>query len=183
MAQVMQSQAIFALTLAAAEIPTGYFADRFGRRTSILCGAILCGLSFSGLIFVQNFLHVLVYEVTIGIAMGLISGADIALIYDQLHQNFPAHGDSSASNFSKASTKAFANLQLSLVLGESVAALISGFLAVKGIGHVVIAQAVVGWIPLICVLFISERKGEKSSLENLNHFRRNNILLFNSNKL
>jgi MFS family permease len=131
MAQVMQSQAIFALTVALAEIPTGYFADRFGRKMSIFCGAVLCGLCFTGLIFVQNFTHVLIYEVMIGIAMGLISGADIALLYDQLHRTNPGTDEASLANFNKASSKAFANLQLALLLGESIAALASGFLAVK----------------------------------------------------
>lgn len=159
MAQVMQSQAIFALTMACAEIPTGYFADRFGRKTSLISGAILCGLSFNSLMFVRNFEDVLIYEVIIGIGMGLISGADVALMYDQLHHKFADKDERLSPSFSKVSSKAFANLQLSLVLGESIAALMSGFLAVKGMRQVVIAQAAVGWIPLICALFIKENAG------------------------
>ena len=41
MSEVLQTQAIFALTIALCEVPSGYIADIWGRRGAILAGAAL----------------------------------------------------------------------------------------------------------------------------------------------
>ena len=38
MTQVLQTQALFALTIALCEVPSGYIADLWGRRNAILAG-------------------------------------------------------------------------------------------------------------------------------------------------
>ncbi len=40
MSQVLQTQALFALTIAICEVPSGYIADMWGRRNAILVGGI-----------------------------------------------------------------------------------------------------------------------------------------------
>ncbi|MCX6118227.1 MAG: MFS transporter [Proteobacteria bacterium] len=146
MTQVMQAQAVFALTVAAMEIPTGYIADRFGKRLSIFFGALLYAGCFTGLTFVDSFFGILIYEVMIGIAMGFVNGADISLIYEnfkgkttQLDKNVPV-------------SVAFANYQLAVTLGESTAAVLSGFLVSYGLRSVVLAQAIFGWMPVVLSL-------------------------------
>lgn len=72
---------IVALTL---EIPSGYFADYFGRRTSIMIGG---GWSLLGLLiyfFGKTFPVFILGEICIGIGKSLVSGADVALVYDSL---------------------------------------------------------------------------------------------------
>jgi MFS family permease len=154
MTQVMQTQAVFALTVATVEIPTGYFADRFGRGASLLAGSVLYGLSFSSLLLARDFFDIVLYEIAIGIAMGFVNGADVALLYEHLHRNAASKStkDPSLPPRHTATSKAFANLQLSSVLGESTAALLAGFIALHGLRPVLVAQAIVCWIPLICVL-------------------------------
>ena len=41
MSQVLQTQAMFALTIALCEVPSGYIADMWGRRQAILIGSAL----------------------------------------------------------------------------------------------------------------------------------------------
>lgn len=82
MNQVLQTQALFALTIALLEVPSGYIADLWGRRQAILLGAALFALGFLYLLRADSFVDFLVYEVILGVGVSLISGADLALLYD-----------------------------------------------------------------------------------------------------
>jgi MFS family permease len=82
MAQVLQTQALFALTVAMLEVPSGYIADVWGRKRAILIGSALNGLGFLTLAWADSFFDFLVYEFILGVGISLISGADLALLYD-----------------------------------------------------------------------------------------------------
>jgi MFS family permease len=82
MSQVMQTQALFALTIALCEVPSGYVADLWGRRNAILVGSGLNALGFFSLLWADSFVDFLVYEFILGVGFSLISGADLALLYD-----------------------------------------------------------------------------------------------------
>jgi MFS family permease len=84
MQDIFTLQAVYSVTLMVLEIPTGYFADIAGRRTSILLGAIL---GFSGyLVYAVSggFWEFMVAETILGVGMSLVSGADSAMLYDSL---------------------------------------------------------------------------------------------------
>ena len=55
MAQIFQTQAIFGITIVALEIPTGYLADRWGRKRTLVLGSFLYGASFYWLLFCRDF--------------------------------------------------------------------------------------------------------------------------------
>jgi MFS family permease len=84
MTQVMVLQTAFALAVVALEIPSGFFADRVGRRPSILLGAAAvtaaCVVYGTGYGFGQFLLAELMWAV----GASLISGADGAILYDTL---------------------------------------------------------------------------------------------------
>ena len=82
MSQVLQTQALFALTIALLEVPSGYLADIWGRRNTIVVGAAFFALGFLCLLWADSFVEFLLYEVILGIGFSLISGADLALLYD-----------------------------------------------------------------------------------------------------
>jgi MFS family permease len=82
MSQVLQTQALFALTIALFEVPSGYLADMWGRRNAILVGSAFNAVGFISLLWADSFADFLVYEVLLGIGFSLISGADLALLYD-----------------------------------------------------------------------------------------------------
>ncbi len=164
MAQVMQAQAVFAMTVALCEVPTGYFADRVGRKMSMQIGAFLYVVCYAYLNFVKSFDGVLIYEVSIAVAMSLVNGADVALLYDHVHQK----REQESNIKDHAIGQAFANLHFSQVFGESCAALLAGILAaysmswfgVDGMKSILVAQALVGLVSLACSFKIIEAKVE-----------------------
>ena len=50
MSEVLQTQAVFALTVAICEVPSGYFADLWGRKQAIVVGSLLNGFGFLSLL-------------------------------------------------------------------------------------------------------------------------------------
>ncbi|MFT5482955.1 MAG: MFS family permease [Halieaceae bacterium] len=82
MAQVMQTQAMFALTVAICEVPSGYIADMWGRKNTIVLGEFLNAIGFGMLWWADSFNEFLLYEMILGVGMSMTSGADLALLYD-----------------------------------------------------------------------------------------------------
>ncbi|MEM8563527.1 MAG: MFS transporter, partial [Pseudomonadota bacterium] len=82
MSQVLQTQALFALTIALFEVPSGYFADIYGRKRAIMIGAALNAVGFLSLLWADSFLDFVAYEIILGVGFSLISGTDLALLYD-----------------------------------------------------------------------------------------------------
>jgi MFS family permease len=84
MFQTMLLQAIFSLCMAAAQMPTGYIADRLGRKLSMILGG--AGLMVGDLVYAQgnSFGDFLWAEVLMAVGLAFMSGADEALLYDTL---------------------------------------------------------------------------------------------------
>jgi len=84
MTQVMVLQTAFALAVVGLEIPSGFFADRVGRRPSIFLGAAAvtaaCVVYGTG----YGFGQFLIAELLWAVGASLISGADSAILYDTL---------------------------------------------------------------------------------------------------
>lgn len=72
MSQVLQTQALFALTIALCEVPSGYVADLWGRRNAILVGSALNALGFFSLLWADSFVDFLIYEFILGVGFSLI---------------------------------------------------------------------------------------------------------------
>ena len=86
MAEIMLLQSIFAVTVVLLEIPTGYFADIFGRRRSLIYSGFF--LFFAALTYGigSTFSYFLIAEILWAFGNSLISGSDSALVYDTLKQ-------------------------------------------------------------------------------------------------
>ena len=84
MQDIFTLQAVYSFTLMMLEIPTGYFADLAGRRTSILAGSVF---GFGGYLIYSvssGFWEFVIAETILGVGMSLVSGADSAMLYDSL---------------------------------------------------------------------------------------------------
>lgn len=66
------------------EIPTGVFADAYGRKWSMVIGALITVIAWIAWLFVDSFLGFAALYVLFGLANAFWSGADQALIYDEL---------------------------------------------------------------------------------------------------
>src|SRR3989344_1007370 len=84
MTQVIYLQVIFSLIIVGLEVPSGYFADKVGRKASIVVAAFLGFFGFLIYSFSFNFFGFLLAEIVLGIGSSFMSGSDSALLYDTL---------------------------------------------------------------------------------------------------
>ncbi len=83
-AEIFIIQSIFSLTYVLWEIPSGYLADRFGRARCIKISAPIAFVILTLYGFGTQFWQFALLEIGLAIANGLISGGDMALLYDSL---------------------------------------------------------------------------------------------------
>jgi MFS family permease len=139
-------QAIYSVSIVALEIPSGYLADVWGRKNTLVVGALL---GFSGY-FIYSLSHgffgFMMAEVMLGIGQSFISGTDTALLYDTLlamneqNQYIKVEGRmTSVGNFS-----------------EAIAGIAGGFLATISPRLPFIGQAVIALIAIPAALSLIE---------------------------
>jgi predicted MFS family arabinose efflux permease len=110
---------IFSGVVVLVEVPTGVFADRVGRRRSMLLGALTMVVSCAIAARSYSFGELAIAEALAALSIALCSGADSAYLFDFLRQHDRVHEysrhESTASAFH--------------LLGSAVAFFASGFLA------------------------------------------------------
>ena len=77
-------QAIYSISVALLEIPSGYMADIVGRKKSLVIGSILGTFGYVVYSLSTTFTGFLTAEIILGFGGSLISGADSALLFDSL---------------------------------------------------------------------------------------------------
>ena len=77
-------QAFYSICIIMSEVPSGYFADRLGRKMSMLIGALSGSIGF--FIYANAYIleHFLLAQFFIALGTSFISGSDTALLYDTL---------------------------------------------------------------------------------------------------
>jgi MFS family permease len=145
---VLSLQAVYGVAVMLFEIPTGYICDVVGRRRTILIGTLLNLLGLIAFAAVQGFAAYAAVELLLAAGWSLVSGADIALIYDVLDET-DAPRD--------ARRRALANYVLAQVLGEAAAALFGGALAGWSLPAVGWATAAEAALPLLIALGLPDR--------------------------
>jgi MFS family permease len=146
MRQFMELQAVFALVILCGEVPTGLLSDLWGRKKTLLLGSTLKAVSFSLLPLWNSYEGFLFYHLTMGIALSMISGGDVALLYDSL----AAGGEKSRG------TAVLGNAKLAAQTGTTVSALVGGAVVTLSYGHLLWANAILSWIPVPLVLRLTE---------------------------
>jgi MFS family permease len=157
--QIFLLQAGFAATAVVLEVPSGYFADRYGCKTSLVLGAVLSVLGFVVYAASTGFYAMLAAECVLGIGASFISGADSALAYDSLlslgrqdtYRRFEARGSSYSG------------------LAEGAASVLGGLIAVYSLRGTITAQIIVyaPLIPLALMLTEPQRHGVRMSDRNI----------------
>jgi MFS family permease len=146
MKDIFMLQSVYSLTLMTLEIPTGYFADKAGRKTSILIGATL---GFSGYLvysFSFGFWQFVIAEVILGVSQSLVSGADSAMLYDTL----------AAAKQNDKYTQLEGRITSIGNFGEAFAGIIGGLLAVSSLRTPFYVQTCVALIALPAALLLKE---------------------------
>jgi MFS family permease len=78
MRRFMELQAVFAIVILSGEVPSGLLSDLWGRKKTLLLGSTLKAVSFSLLPLWSSYEGLLLYHLTMGIALSMISGGDVA---------------------------------------------------------------------------------------------------------
>ena len=151
MSEVLQTQAIFALTIALCEVPSGYIADIWGRRGAILVGAGLNAIGFFSLLWANTFLDFVIYEVILGVGFSLISGADLALLYDT-----EVHLQASGEKGGAGPGKSLSRLIAVEAAASGFAGIVTGLLLLWSLEAVVVVQAFTGVLPLLLGFTLAE---------------------------
>ena len=118
--EVMLLQAIYSLSVALFEIPSGYIADIFGRKQTIVFSTIFSFIGFMVFSFYGGFYAFALAQVLVGIGGSLMSGSDSAIIYDTLLET------SNKTTYTKIEGRSYAIGNFS----EALAGILGGFLAV-----------------------------------------------------
>jgi len=160
--QMLVVQGTYSFSIVVFEIPSGYIADLWGRKNTLVFGTICGAVGYLIYSFTSTFWGFLIAELILGIGESFVSGADSAMLYDSL-----AH---------LRSTKKYLKFegQITAVgsFSETIASSIGGSLAIAtGLRAPFIAQAIVAaiGIPAAMTLLEPDRKmiSEKASMRHV----------------
>jgi MFS family permease len=138
MTEIFWLKSVYSIGIVAFEIPSGYFADVWGRKKTLIIGTLLTTLGFSIYGFSYGFWQFLIAELVLGIGQSFISGADSAMLYDSLKSN------KNEKQYVKFEGRVISVGNFS----EAAAGLIGGLLATISLRTPFIAQAVVSAIAI-----------------------------------
>jgi len=147
MRQFMELQAVFAVVILCGEVPSGLLSDLWGRKKTLLLGSALKAVSFSLLPLWSTYEGFLFYHLTMGIALSMISGGDVALLYDS---HLAAGGETSRG------TALLGNMKLAAQTGAAASGLLGGAVVSLSYGHLLWTNAILSWIPVLLVLGVAE---------------------------
>ena len=148
MQEIFSLQAIFAAVVLVSEVPSGYLAGALGRRGVIRLGAALVALGHGLLLIVEGFPGLAVYELALGLGFSMLSGADMALLYDtELTRG------SSAERQRRVVSRIFSIGQVAAALS---AALCSALIWVGDLSLIILVQALTGDAIVLASLPLTE---------------------------
>lgn len=146
MQQVFLTQAWFGAVVVIMEIPSGVLADRFGRKRALMLGTVFLACGHLSLLWADSLSGFLIFEGLLGIGVSLISGADLALLYDT----------ELALNRVDESPRAVANLYTMHSASEAVAAVACSLLLLVSIDAVIVIQVIAGCLPMLIATTLVE---------------------------
>ncbi len=172
--EIFYLQAIFGATIGILEVPSGYIADLFGRKNTLILGTVFDGLGLTYLYFATGFYDLVFFEILLGIGMSLISGIDLAILYDSIEKS---------KNEKMKKTKALSNMRFYVQIASAFGAVVGGFLASQSFDLLVKVQLVIGWLPLVVAMSLFEPKIERMGDKHKENFKDIFFQLFKSDKL
>ncbi len=152
MQDIFVLQALFGVVVLVMEVPSGYVADLFGRKQTLVIGAVFLAAGHTMLLFADGFWGLVLFEVGLGIGSSLVSGADLALIYDS---------ELAIGEDAERQQRVVGRHYAMHTASEAIAALAASALVLISLDAIVWAQVVAGWIPLAIAATLREAPGER----------------------
>jgi len=84
MSQIFLLKSIYSIAMVATELPSGYLADVWGCRRTILRGPIMGAIGILVYSLSASFASFVFAEIILGVGFSFVSGADSAMLYDSL---------------------------------------------------------------------------------------------------
>ena len=84
LSEVIALEAVYYIAVVLAEVPSGYFSDRFGRRTTLLLSCVTLIVSYLFFLSGQTFLLLAVGQILLATSLAFRSGTDTSLLYESL---------------------------------------------------------------------------------------------------
>lgn len=162
MTQIFLLKSIYSIAMVATELPSGYLADVWGCRKTLLVGAVLGTIGIIIYSFSAVFLTFAVAEIILGIGFSFISGADTAILYDSLHEELRED----------EYTKYEGKITSSGNFAEAVAGILGGLLATYSLRTPYFFQIFVASIAIPAAYYLKEPK----QFHNRIHLKMNEIL-------
>ena len=172
---VLTLQAIYSVAIIVLEIPSGYLGDVWGKKNTIILGAILGTLGFTIYSFSYGFWGFLIAELVLGVGQSFISGSDSAILYDSLKRR----GDENLYVKYEGRVLSTGNF------AETIAAVAGGFLAEISLRTPFYAQIFVAFLAIPAAFMLIEpytvEKNRTKALSNILSIVKNS--LFKSREL
>jgi MFS family permease len=158
------------------EVPTGIFADKYGRKKSIIIGSVLIALEPLIFIFANNFfLFALAFALS-GIGLAFLSGTIEAFIYDSLDKK----------NKDKMMQKAMGSYYSASLVALVIAPIIGSYLAKDLLNSqfilVIIMTSCAMMLGVLLTLFLKDTQKKKVKKENAIKIFKDGIKTIKSNK-
>lgn len=119
MQEIFILKSIYSIGIVAMELPSGWMADVWGRKKTLILGSILGAAGFAVYSLSHSFLWFILAEIILGVGYSFVSGADSALLYDTLLEN----------NKEKEYVKQEGRITSAGNFAEAIAGVIGGLLA------------------------------------------------------
>ena len=146
MQDIFLLKSIYSVAIVVMEIPSGYLADVWGRRKTLLLGGVLAATGFAMYSFSYTFWAFVLAEIVLGIGHSFISGADSAMLYDSLK----------ASQKEKEYIKQEGWITSSGNFAEAIAGILGGLLATMSLRWPFFVQFGVASIAIPAAFFLKE---------------------------
>ncbi|MEA4884685.1 MAG: MFS transporter [Clostridia bacterium] len=140
-------ETVFHIASLAGEAPSGWMADRVGRKASLVLGRVLSVASASLILAADGTSHLILAFVLSALSYTCHSGAYDALVYDELKQ------DGRQDDF----TRVMGVANALFLGGSSVAALVGGFAARRSFRLLYLFSIAVDLVALCVLCFLRER--------------------------
>ncbi len=86
LSQALSLESVYYVSKAIFDIPGGYFADRVGRKPSLIISGLLCALAYVIIGTNETYLVFTCAEILLGLAMSMAITSDSALLFDELKE-------------------------------------------------------------------------------------------------
>lgn len=152
-------KAIYSAIIIVLEIPSGYFADKMGRKNTLVIGAIMGVVGMLTYALFGGFWAFLLAEIALGVSQSFVSGSDSAMMYDSLLH------DKRQSLYTK-----FEGRNTAIGNGaESLAAILGGLLAEVSFRLPFMVQTGIAFMAVPAALTLMEPPSIRQGHETIRH--------------